>query len=136
MILHPAAATAREIRSGLQRAHAWAHRGPVRSVVAKLVMTVAGLGVALAGVAMLVLPGPGLVVIGLGLALLAIEWPWARRALHAVRRKLAVAKQTVLPAGASGRRRAAGAVMVAAAAGVGFAATAATTALIGASTLL
>ena len=136
MILHPAAATARQIRAELERAHAWAHRGRVRSVVAKAVMTVVGVGVALAGVAMLVLPGPGLVVIGLGLALLATEWPWARRALHAVRLKLTATRHAVLPAGASGRRRAAGAVLVAAAAGVGFLATAATTALIGATTLL
>jgi hypothetical protein len=108
----------------------------VRSLVAKVVMTVVGVGVALAGVAMLVLPGPGLVVIGLGLALLAAEWPWARRILHAVSVRLAALKAVVLPAGASGRRRALGGVMVAAAAGVGFLCTAATTALIGASTVL
>ena len=135
MILHPAAAAAREIRAELQRGHAWAHRGPVRSLVTKVVMTVAGVGTALAGVAMLVLPGPGLVVIGVGLALLATEWPWARRALHAASAKLSAAKNAVLPAGASGRRRAVGAVMVAAFAVAGFLATAATTAFLGATTL-
>lgn len=43
-----------------------------------LVLTV-GVLVALAGVALLPLPGPGSVVILLGLAILAIEFPWARR---------------------------------------------------------
>ena len=124
-----------ELRARLERAHDWAHRGPVRSLVAKAVMTAVGVGVALAGVAMLVLPGPGLVVIGVGLAMLATEWPWARRVLHAVHRRLTAVKEAVLPAGASGRRRAAGGVMVAAFAALGFVATAACTALLGASTL-
>ena len=126
---------AHAVRAHLVQAHAWAHRGPVRSLVAKVVMTMVGVVVAVSGVAMLVLPGPGLVVIGIGLGLLASEWAWARRALHAVTTWLSAAKQTLLPSDATPGRRAAGAVFIGAMAVVGFLATTATTALIGTVTL-
>src|SRR5262245_12304599 len=99
---------AREIRAGLVRAHAWAHRGPVRSLVAKVVMTVVGAAVIVAGLAMLVLPGPGLVVMGMGLGMLAAEWAWARRALHLVTSGLAAAKEALLPTDGTRARRALG----------------------------
>jgi uncharacterized protein (TIGR02611 family) len=103
----------------IARLDAWAHRGRVRSLVVKLVVTVAGPIVVLVGAAMTVLPGPGLVVIALGLALLALEYEWARRALALMGRMLTRARDAALPKNGSGPRRALGV----AAAGVFFAAT-------------
>lgn len=48
---------------------------PVRRISVLLLGTV----IALAGVAMLVLPGPGLVVLALAVAVLALEFDWAKR---------------------------------------------------------
>jgi uncharacterized protein (TIGR02611 family) len=58
----------------------WVRRGGI---------TVAGLVMLAAGVAMLVLPGPGLAVIALGLAVLATEYDWAARLLAEVRQRAA-----------------------------------------------
>ena len=44
----------------------------------RIVRTVVGSLVLLAGLAMLVLPGPALLVVPLGLAILAIDFAWAR----------------------------------------------------------
>jgi len=120
----------------LERVRSWAHRGPVRSLVMKVVATAVGGAVILAGVAMLVLPGPGLVVIGIGLAVLATEWEWARRALRLVRAKLSAAKNAALPKDGSAGRRAAGAGVVLGLAVLGFLATAAATAALGALTVM
>lgn len=123
-------------RARLDRLRAWAHRGPVRSAVLKVVATVVGVAVIAAGVAMLVLPGPGLVVMGLGLAILATEWDWAKRALSTVRTKFSAARAAALPKGGSRARRAAGATVVLAIGAVGFVATTAMTAALGATTLM
>ena len=120
----------------LERVRSWAHRGPVRSLVMKVVATVVGGAVILAGVAMLVLPGPGLVVMGIGLAILATEWEWARRAVLLVRAKLSAARHAALPKDGSAGRRAAGAGVVVGLAVLGFLATAATTAALGAITVM
>jgi uncharacterized protein (TIGR02611 family) len=48
---------------------------PVRRVSVLLL----GTAIALAGVAMLVLPGPGLLVLGLAVAVLALEFDWAKK---------------------------------------------------------
>jgi hypothetical protein len=64
----------------------------------RVAITVAGFGVVLAGVAMLVLPGPGLVTIALGFGLLGREYTWAARIDHAVRRRVAEAGRKVLAA--------------------------------------
>lgn len=45
----------------------------------------AGFGLLLAGIVMLVVPGPGWLTIAAGLAILATEFPWARRALDAIK---------------------------------------------------
>jgi uncharacterized protein (TIGR02611 family) len=45
-----------------------------------------GMGLVIAGIAMLVLPGPGWAAIILGLIVLASEYAWARRLLDPVRR--------------------------------------------------
>lgn len=59
----------------------------------RVAVTVAGLAVLAAGIAMLALPGPGLLVIILGLAILASEYVWARRALDLAKRKANEAKK-------------------------------------------
>jgi uncharacterized protein (TIGR02611 family) len=51
----------------------------------RVVVTVIGAVVVLAGLAMSVLPGPGLLTIAAGLAILATEYDWAKRLLHRVR---------------------------------------------------
>ncbi len=124
------------VRARLAAFGAWARRGRCRALLTKLVLSVAGLGVLLAGVAMLVLPGPGLVVMAAGFGLLATEWEWARRVVQAARRALARLKRAALPEGVSRRRRLAVAGLAAAFMGVGFLATTAATALIGSAAVL
>ena len=51
----------------------------------RIVISVMGGTVVLAGVAMIVLPGPALVVIPIGLGILGLEFAWARRWLKRVR---------------------------------------------------
>ena len=51
----------------------------------RIVVTVIGATVLLAGLAMLLLPGPGLVFVGIALAILSTEFVWARRFLRRVR---------------------------------------------------
>jgi uncharacterized protein (TIGR02611 family) len=58
----------------------WARKGGI---------TVAGIAIMAAGVAMLVLPGPGVAVILLGLAVLASEYDWAARLLATLRQRAA-----------------------------------------------
>jgi putative transmembrane protein PGPGW len=87
------------------RIDAWSEAGPVRAVAVKVLVTIGGPLVILAGVAMLVLPGPGLVVIALGFALLALEYAWARHALGLLGRGLSRARRLVFPTGASRSRR-------------------------------
>jgi uncharacterized protein (TIGR02611 family) len=53
----------------------------------RLVITLVGFAVVVAGVVMLVVPGPGLLVIIAGLAILATEFVWAERALKKARQK-------------------------------------------------
>jgi hypothetical protein len=89
----------------LDRIDTWSARGPLRSLLVRVGVTVAGPVLVLAGVAMLVLPGPGLVVIALGFALLALEYPWARSLLAGMGRVASWARQAVLPKdGSAGRR--------------------------------
>jgi hypothetical protein len=116
----------------LERLDSWAARGIARALVVKVVATVAGPPVVLAGIAMLVLPGPGLVVMAAGLALLALEYPWARRVLALLGRGLAWVRELVLPKGASGVRRVLGLAMIAGVFVAGFLATTAARAFLGA----
>jgi hypothetical protein len=53
----------------------------------RLVVTVVGGVVLVAGVAMLFTPGPGIAVVAGGLAILATEYDWARRARDRVRER-------------------------------------------------
>ncbi len=76
---------------------------PVKAVVLfilhngkRILVTIAGLVVLLAGIAMLVLPGPGIVVIIVGLSILATEYVWAQRLLRIAKEKANNAKDIVL----------------------------------------
>jgi uncharacterized protein (TIGR02611 family) len=62
------------------------------SATTKLVVTIVGSAVLIAGLIMMVTPGPGLLGIVAGLAILATEWDWADRWLKTARRKLEEAK--------------------------------------------
>ncbi len=55
----------------------------------RVIVTVVGVTIVLAGLAMLVLPGPGWIAIIAGLALLATEYVWAKRLLESARRQAA-----------------------------------------------
>ena len=59
-------------------------------------VTVAGLVLLAAGLAMMVLPGPGVLVIVAGLAVLATEYVWAQRMLNYAKEKAEQAKNKVL----------------------------------------
>lgn len=56
--------------------------------VRKVGIAIAGGGVMVVGIAMLVLPGPAFIVIPLGLAILASEFNWAKRGLKKARAML------------------------------------------------
>lgn len=62
----------------------------------RIAVTVAGLVLLVAGLAMMVLPGPGILVIIAGLAVLATEYVWAQRMLNYARDKAEQAKNRVL----------------------------------------
>lgn len=71
-----------------QRLHGHLHRNRAMSATTKLVVTLVGSAVLIAGLIMMVTPGPGLVGIAAGLAILSTEWDWADRWLQVARRKL------------------------------------------------
>lgn len=73
------------------RLHARLHSNPVTGLITKVVVSLIGLVVILAGVVMMVAPGPGVVAIILGLAILSTEWTWADRLVRYLRRKTAEA---------------------------------------------
>ena len=50
----------------------------------RIVKIISGIGLLVAGIVMLVIPGPGWLTIAAGLALLAEDFPLARRALNAI----------------------------------------------------
>jgi uncharacterized protein (TIGR02611 family) len=62
----------------------------------RIAVSVLGLLLLLAGLAMMVLPGPGILVIIAGLAVLATEYVWAQRALNYTKEKAEQAKNRVL----------------------------------------
>ncbi len=124
------------LRTRLEPVGQWARGGPVRALITKLVLTVGGIAVFLCGCVMLVLPGPGLVVMVAGLGLLAAEWEWARRLVHAVGTRVTRIRQALVPEGCSARRKAAAGVLAGGFMVLGFLATTAVTALVGATTIL
>jgi uncharacterized protein (TIGR02611 family) len=62
----------------------------------RIAVTLAGLVLLAAGLAMMVLPGPGVLVILAGLAVLATEYVWAQRMLNYTKEKAEQAKNKVL----------------------------------------
>jgi uncharacterized protein (TIGR02611 family) len=62
----------------------------------RLAVTIVGIVVLLAGIALLVLPGPGWLLIFVGLSILATEYVWAQRLLKAAKQKANDAKDIVL----------------------------------------
>ena len=54
----------------------------------RLIIAVVGTTVLVIGLALIFLPGPAFVVIPIGLAILGLEFAWARRLLHRVRRTI------------------------------------------------
>jgi hypothetical protein len=75
---------------------------PLRRVLRRVAITVAGTAVVAAGIAMLVLPGPGLVTIALGLSLLGREHAWAAALERRARARVAAAARRVREAAGSG----------------------------------
>jgi uncharacterized protein (TIGR02611 family) len=75
-----------ELRSILQ----WVLRSTKR-----IVITLVGFALVLAGLVMMVTPGPGLLVIIAGLAVLATEYAWARHWLERTRAQAHRARQRV-----------------------------------------
>lgn len=120
----------------LTRVETWSNAGPVRAVAVKVLVTVAGPLLILAGVLMLVLPGPGLLAIALGFALLALEYAWARHVLAGLGRGLARLRELVFPREASRARRAVGVLTTGSFVVATTALTSAVTALVGTRTVL
>jgi len=60
------------------------HKG---GLARRILITVAGVALCVAGIGLLILPGPGLLLLLAGLVLLANEYPWARRMTAPVRRQ-------------------------------------------------
>jgi cation:H+ antiporter len=69
-----------ELRPGV----AW--RTPAR-LARRSAVTVAGIGLLVTGVVLLVAPGPGLLVVALGLFVLGTEYDWARRRYDVIRQR-------------------------------------------------
>ena len=66
----------------VQRLEAQRERHRQRSFLVRMLYTIFGFLVLIAGLLMLVLPGPALIVIPLGLALLSLEFVWAEGLLE------------------------------------------------------
>lgn len=88
-----------------QRVHGHLHRNRAMSATTKLVVTLVGSAVLVAGLIMMVTPGPGLLGIVAGLAILATEWDWADRWLTSARRKLDEARAAAAAMDPRVRRR-------------------------------
>lgn len=74
----------------------WARQRRTTHVVWQAAVLLLGVGLILAGVVMLVLPGPGWGAIILGLVVLASEYAWAHRLLQPVRRWASAAARKAL----------------------------------------
>ena len=66
----------------VQRLEAQRERHRQRGFVVRMLYTILGFTVLIAGLLMLVLPGPALIVIPIGLALLSLEFVWAEGLLE------------------------------------------------------
>lgn len=75
------------------RLHSRLHSHPLLALTTKIVVTLVGSLVLLAGVVMIFTPGQGILAIILGLAILSTEYAWAERWLRAAKDKAAEAKR-------------------------------------------
>ncbi len=66
----------------VQRLEAQRERHRQRGFLVRMLYTIVGFAVLIAGLLMLVLPGPALIVIPIGLALLSLEFVWAEGMLE------------------------------------------------------
>ena len=66
----------------VQRLEAQRERHRQRGFLVRMLYTIAGFTVLIAGLLMLVLPGPALIVIPIGLAMLSLEFVWAEGLLE------------------------------------------------------
>lgn len=81
------------------------HANPVLALTTKVVVTLVGSVVLLAGIVMIFTPGQGILAIILGLAILATEYAWAERWLKKARDKATEAKRRAQQMDPKVRRR-------------------------------
>jgi len=70
-----------------KRLHARLHANRLTGAATKVVVTLIGSLVLIAGLIMMVTPGPGIVGIIVGLGILASEWEWAQRLVDSMKDK-------------------------------------------------
>lgn len=80
-------------RHPFRRLHDRLHANPVTGLVTKIVLTLVGGAVMLAGVIMIFTPGQGILAIILGLAILSLEYQWAARLLERAKAQLRAARE-------------------------------------------
>ena len=93
------------MRHPFRRLHDRLHANPVTGVITKLVLTIVGGLVLVAGVIMIFTPGQGILAILLGLAILSLEYQWAARLLHRVKQKAHEARERARAVDPRVRRR-------------------------------
>lgn len=76
-----------------KRLHNRLHANRVTGLATKLVVTMIGTIVLVAGLIMMVTPGPGIVGILVGLGILATEWDWAQRLVDKMKDKALAAAE-------------------------------------------
>jgi uncharacterized protein (TIGR02611 family) len=81
------------------------HANPALTLVSKIMVSLIGFAVLVAGIIMIVTPGPAIVLIPLGLAILATEFDWARRWLEKAREQAVRAKDKAATRDPKTRRR-------------------------------
>lgn len=82
-----------------------ARRTRTGALTLRIVVTLVGLLVILAGIIMLIGPGQGILAIILGLAILATEYPWAERMMHNLKERMDRAAQRAREMDPAVRRR-------------------------------
>jgi uncharacterized protein (TIGR02611 family) len=90
-----------------KRLHRRLHSNPFTGLVTKIVITIVGALVVVAGIVLSGpgIPGPGLLVIVAGLAILATEWAWAEKLLQRARAWLERTREQVRNMDPAVRRR-------------------------------
>lgn len=88
-----------------KRLHNRLHANRVTGLATKLVVTMIGTIVLIAGLIMMVTPGPGIVGILVGLGILATEWDWAQRLVDKMKDKALAAAEAAKEMDPAVRRR-------------------------------